>query len=89
MLLKVRFLGHEYGYTTIKPIHFKIHAIQKHPTSSGKVALISFIAALNFYKNFTEKLYINLNLSMTFFTRILRGLGLQNMNFHFQNYKTH
>ena len=89
MLLKVRFLGHEIGYTTIKPIHSKVHAIQKHPTSSGKVALIGFIAALNFYTNVTEKLHINLNLSMTFFTRILLGLGLQNMNIYFQNYKTH
>ena len=48
MLLKVKFLGHEIGYTTIKPIHYKVHAIQKHPTSSGEVARISFIAALNF-----------------------------------------
>ena len=29
MLLKVKFLGHEIGYNTIKPIHTKVDAIQK------------------------------------------------------------
>ena len=58
MLLKVKFLGHEIGYNTIKPIHSKIAAIQKIPSPTGKVALMSFIGALNFYTNFFEKLNI-------------------------------
>ena len=60
MLLKVKFLGHEIGYNTIKPILSKIAAIQKIPSRTGKVALMSFIGALNFYTKFIEKLYNNL-----------------------------
>ena len=60
MLLNVKFLGHEIGYNTIKPIYSKIAAIHKIPSPTGKVALMSFIGALNFYTKFIEKLYINL-----------------------------
>ena len=60
MLLKVKFLGHEIGYNTIKPIHSKIAAIHKIPSPTGKVAPMSFIGALNFYTKFIEKLHINL-----------------------------
>ena len=60
MLLKVKFLGHEIGYNTIKPIHSKIAAIHKIPSPTGKVALMGFIGALNFYTKFIEKLHINL-----------------------------
>ena len=60
MLLKVKFLGHEIGYNTIKPIHSKIAAIHKIPSPTGKVALMSFIGALNFYTKFIEKLHITL-----------------------------
>ena len=49
MLLKVKFLGHEISYNTIKPIHSKITAIHKIPSPTGKVALMSFLGALNFY----------------------------------------
>ena len=60
MLLIVKFLGHEFGYNTIKPIHSKIAAFHKIPSPTGKVALMSFIGALNFYTKFIEKLHINL-----------------------------
>ena len=60
MLLKVKFLGHEIGYNTIKPIHSKIAAIHKIPSPTGKVALMSFIGALNFYTKCIKKLHINL-----------------------------
>ena len=60
MLLKVKFLGHEICYNTIKPIHSKIAAIHKILSPTGKVALMSFIGALNFYTKFIEKLHINL-----------------------------
>ena len=60
LLLKVNFLGHEIGYNTIKPIHSKIAAIHKILSPTGKVALMSFIGALNFYTKFLEKLHINL-----------------------------
>ena len=60
MLLKIKFLGHEIGYNTTKPIHSKIAAIHKIPSPTGKVALMSFIGALNFCTKFIEKLHINL-----------------------------
>ena len=60
MLPKVKFLGHEIDYNTIKPIHSKIAAIQKNLSPTGKVALMGFIGALNFYIKFIEKLHINL-----------------------------
>ena len=60
MLLKVKFLEQEIDYNTIKPIHSKIAAIHKISSPTGKVALMSFIGALNFYTKFIEKLHINL-----------------------------
>ena len=58
VLLKVKFLGNEFGYSTIEPIHSKTAAVHKIPSPTGKVALMSFIGALNFYT--IEKLHINL-----------------------------
>ena len=55
MLPKVKCLGHEIGYNTIKPIRSKTAAIHKIPSPTGKVALMSFIGALNFYIKFIEK----------------------------------
>ena len=60
MLPKVKFLGHESGYKTIKPIHSNIAAIHKILSPTGNVTLMSFIGALNFYTKFIEKLHINL-----------------------------
>ena len=60
MLFKVKFLGREIDYNTIKPIHSKTAAIHKIPSPTEKVALMSFIGALNFYTKFIEKLHINL-----------------------------
>ena len=60
MLLKVKFLGNQIGYNTIKSIHSKIAADHKIPSPTGKVALMSFIGALNFYTKFIKKLQINL-----------------------------
>ena len=61
MLLKVNFLGQEVVCFTIKLIRSKIAAIQKIPSPTGKVALKSFIGALDFHKKFTEKLHVNPN----------------------------
>ena len=60
LLKKFKFLGHEISYNTIKPIHSKIAAIHKIHSPTGKIALMSFIGALNFYTKFIEKLHINL-----------------------------
>ena len=59
MLLEVKFLGHEIGYNTIKPILSKIAAFHKILSPNGKVAPMSFIGALNFYTKFIEKLHFN------------------------------
>ena len=60
MLLKVKFLGHEIGYNTIKPILSKSAAIHQNLSPTGKVTLMSFIGALNFYTKIIQKLHINL-----------------------------
>ena len=60
MLLKVNFLGHEIGYNTIKPIHSKSTAYHQFPSPTGKVTLMSFFGALNFYTKLIDKLNINL-----------------------------
>ena len=73
MLLKVKFLGHEVGYNTINPIHSKIAAIHQIPSPTGKVALMSFIGALNFYTKFIEKLHITSNHFTIFYMRTLLG----------------
>ena len=78
MLLKVKFLGHEIGYNTVKPIHSKIAAIHKIPVPTGKIALMSFIGALNFYTKFIEKHILTLNHFTIFYMRIL--LGNEQMN---------
>ena len=59
MIPNVKFLGHEIGYNTIKPIYSKIAAIRKITSPTGKVALMSFIGAHNFHSKFIEKLHIN------------------------------
>ena len=85
MLLNVQFLGLEIGYNTIEPIHSKIAAIHKIPSPTGKVALMSFIGALNFYTKFFEKLHINLHPFTIFYMRTHHGNGQMNMNVSFKN----
>ena len=60
MLLKVKFLGHQIGYNTIKTIHSKIAAKHKIPSPTGKVPLMSFIGTLNFHTKIIEKLHFKL-----------------------------
>ena len=60
MLLKVKLLGHEIGYNTIKPIYSKIAAIHKIPSPTGKVAQMIFICVPNLYTKFIEKIHNNL-----------------------------
>ena len=47
MLLKVKFLGHEIGNNTIKPIPSKIEAIKRIPSPKEKM-LCNFLAVLTF-----------------------------------------
>ena len=60
LLLKVKFLGHEIGNNTLKPIPSKIEAIKKIPSLKDKKDVMQFLGSVNFYSKLTEKLQINL-----------------------------
>ena len=60
MLLNVKFLGHEIGNNTIKPIPSKIEAIKKIPSPKDKKDVMQFLGSFSFYSKFIEKLQINL-----------------------------
>ena len=60
MLLKVKFLGHEIGNSTIKPIPSKIDAIKRILSPNEKKDVMQFLGSVNFYSKFIEKLHINL-----------------------------
>ena len=79
MVLNGKFLELENGYNTIKTIHSKVDAIHKIHSPTGKVALMSFIGAANFYTKVIGKFHLNLNLLMIYYKKILRGHGLLNM----------
>ena len=59
MLPKVKFLGHEIGNNTIKPIPSKIEAIKRIPSPKDKKDVMQFLGSVNFYSNFIEKLHKN------------------------------
>ena len=48
VLLTVKFLGHEIGNQTIKPIHSKVDGIHKLKTPTTKRELMRFIGSINF-----------------------------------------
>ena len=52
VLLTVKFLGHEIGNQTIKPIHSKIDGIHKLKTPTSKRELMRFVGTINFYSKF-------------------------------------
>ena len=61
MLLKVKFLGHEIGNNTNKPIPLKTEAIRRIPSPKEKKDVMQFLVSVNCYSKFVEKLQINLN----------------------------
>ena len=60
ILLTVKFLGHEIGNNTIKPISSKVDAIHKLKTPTSKTELMRFIGSMNFYSKFINKVHISL-----------------------------
>ena len=60
ILLTVKFLGHEIGNNTIKPISSKVDAIHQLKTPTSKTELMRFIGSMNFYSKFINKLHISL-----------------------------
>ena len=57
MLPKVKFLGHEIGNNTIKPIPSKLEAIKRIPSPKEKKDVMQFLGSVNFYSKFIEKLH--------------------------------
>ena len=60
MLLKVKFLGHEIGNNTNKPIPSQIEATERIPSPKENKDVMQFLGSVNFYSKFFEKLHINL-----------------------------
>ena len=60
MLLTDKYLGHEIGYKTIKPIHSKIAAIHKIPTPASKIELDEIYWFNEILFKFIEKLHVDL-----------------------------
>ena len=60
MLLIVKFLGHEIGNNTIKPIPSKIEAIKRIPSPKEKNDVMQFLDSGNSYSKLVEKLHMNL-----------------------------
>ena len=60
LLLEVKFLGHEIGNNTIKPIPSKIEAIKRISLPKENKDVMKFLGSVNFYSKFVEKLHINL-----------------------------
>ena len=87
ILLKVKFLGHESSYDTMKPIHSKSVAMHKLPSPTGKLNLMSFKKALNFYSKFIEQLHIHFKPFFYLFHKKPHGTGLQTRAFasHFRH----
>ena len=85
MLLKVKFFGYEIDYNTIKPIHSKIAAIHKIPSPTGKVALMSFIGALNFTPNLLKNYILTSNRFTIFYMKTLLGNGQTNTKVYSKN----
>ena len=57
MLHKVKFLGHEIGNNTVKPIPSEIQAIKRIPSPKEKKDVLPFRGSVNFYSKFIEKLH--------------------------------
>ena len=60
ILLKFKFLGHEIGKNTLKPIPSKSEAIKRIPSPKEKKGVMQFLGSVNFYSKFIEKLHIDL-----------------------------
>ena len=54
MLLKVKFLGHELGNNTIKPIPSTIEDIKRIPSPKEKKDVMQFLGSVKFHSKFIE-----------------------------------
>ena len=74
MLVIVNYFGHEFGYSKVRTIQFKISAVHKIPPSPTKIELMRFIRSMNFFSNLKGKLRNNL--------KALYDLLLDSVEFH-------
>ena len=58
ILLAVKFLGHEIGNDTIKPISSKVDGLHKLKMPTSKTELMRLIGSMNFYSKFINKLHL-------------------------------
>ena len=87
MLLKVKFLGHEIGNNTIKPIPSKVESIKRIPSLKDKKDVMQFFGSVNFYSKFIEKLHINLKPLYTLLHDDIKFQGTPELETIFQNVK--
>ena len=87
MLLKLKFLGHEIGNNTIRPIPSKSEAIKRIPFSKEKKDVMQFLGSVNFYSKFVEKLHINLKPLYTFLHDDVKFQWTPELEKIFQNVK--
>ena len=87
MLPKVKFLGHEIGNNTIKPIPSKIEAIKKIPSPKDKKDAMQFLRSVNFYSKIIEKLHINLKPLYTLLHDDVKFKGTPELEKIFQDVK--
>ena len=58
MLLTVKYLSHEIGFNTIKPIQCKIARIHKIPSPASKIELMRLLGSTNFNSKLIEKIRV-------------------------------
>ena len=74
VLLTVKFLGHETGNQTIKPIHSKVDGKHKLKTPASKCELMRFIGSISFYSKFIQSCT---SLSNFFYTLLHEDVSLE------------
>ena len=88
ILLNAKFLGHEIGIITIKPISSKVDGIHKLKTSTSKTELMRFIGSMNFYSKFINKLQNSLNPFITLIHDVISFKWTPELDKRFNEIKT-
>ena len=85
LLLKVKYLGHEIGYNTFKPIPSKISIFHRISFPTGNVALMKVIGAVNFYTKIIDKIHINLEPIYYLLHETIHGIGPKHLDVFFKH----
>ena len=60
MLLTVKYLGNENGFSTTKPVQSKTPATQKIRSPTTKIELKSFVVSMNSFSKFSDEAFVNM-----------------------------